>query len=147
MDLPLQGKVKEPARKGETVRIGELAAMTGTTTKALRFYEERGLLPPPQRTPGGYRDYPPEAGDRIDFIRRGRNAGLTLAQIAEILDVRDSGEAPCHHVEQLLASRLAELDRQIADLHELRASVAELHSRAVDADPETCDAATVCRYL
>jgi MerR family Zn(II)-responsive transcriptional regulator of zntA len=147
MDLPLQGKVKEPTRKGETVRIGELAAMTGTTTKALRFYEERGLLPPPQRTPAGYRDYQPEAGDRLDFIRRGRNAGLTLAQIAEILDLRDAGHAPCHHVEQLLASRLAELDRQIADLHELRSAVGELHGRAIEAAPETCDAATVCRYL
>ncbi len=113
----------------------------------MRFYEERGLLPPPQRTPGGYRDYPPEAGDRLDFIRRGRNAGLTLAQIAEILNVRDAGHAPCHHVEQLLASRLAELDRQIADLQELRATVAELHLQATEADPETCDATTFCRYL
>jgi MerR family Zn(II)-responsive transcriptional regulator of zntA len=147
MDLPLQGKVKEQDRKGGTVRIGELAAMTGTTTKALRFYEERGLLPPPQRTPGGYRDYPPEAGDRLEFIRRGRNAGLTLAQIAEILELRDAGHAPCHHVEKLLASRLAELDRQIADLQELRATVAELHLHATEADPETCYAATVCRYL
>ncbi len=127
------------------MRIGELAAMTGTTTKALWFYEERGLFPPPERTPGGYPDYPPEAGDRLDFIRRGRNAGLTLAQIAEILNVRDAGHAPCHHVEQLLASRLAQLDRQIADLQELRATVAELHLHATEADPETCDAATVCR--
>jgi MerR family Zn(II)-responsive transcriptional regulator of zntA len=147
MDLPLQGKVKEPTRKGAIVRIGELAAMTGTTTKALRLYEERGLLPPPQRTPGGYRDYPPEAGHRLDFIRRGRNAGLTLAQIAEILGRQRRRQAPCHHVEQLLASRLAELDKQIADLHELCASVAELHSLAIRADPESCDAATICRYL
>lgn len=129
------------------VRIGELAAMTETTTKALRFYEERGLLPPPRRTPGGYRDYPPEASDRLDFIRRGRNAGLTLAQIAEILGLRDAGHAPCHHVEQLLASRLAELDTQIADLHELRTSVAQLHFHATEADLESCNAATICRYL
>ena len=39
------------------MRIGELAEAAGTTTKTLRFYEDQGLLPPAERTPGGYRDY------------------------------------------------------------------------------------------
>lgn len=129
------------------MKIGEMATMAGVTTKTLRFYEERGLLPPPMRTPSGYRDYPPEVLDRLDFIRRGRNAGLTLAQISEILDLRDAGQAPCHHVEELLAYRLAELDRQIADLQELRTSVAALRRGAAAGDPETCDAVDICRYL
>ncbi|MCD0184770.1 MerR family DNA-binding transcriptional regulator, partial [Micrococcus luteus] len=48
-----------------TVRIGEAAAAAGMTTKALRFYEQHGLLPPVHRGPNGYRDYPPEALARL----------------------------------------------------------------------------------
>lgn len=129
------------------MKIGEIAGMAGTTTKTLRFYEERGLLPEPARTPSGYRDYPPEVLNRLDFIRRGRNAGLTLAQISEILNRRDTGQAPCHHVEELLAHRLAQLDRQIGDLHVLRGSVAALQQGAAAADPDACNATDICRYL
>ncbi len=62
------------------MRIGELAAATGTTTKTLRFYEDAGLLHPAGRTPTGYRQYSEDAVARLDFIRRGRSAGLTQAR-------------------------------------------------------------------
>lgn len=129
------------------MRIGELAAATGTTTKTLRFYEDSGLLPPAARTPAGYREYDQTTVARLDFIRRGRAAGLTLAQIREVLDVRDRGRAPCAHVAELLAVRLRDLDAQIADLHALRATVAQLHDTARGGDPDTCGAEQVCRYL
>lgn len=129
------------------MQIGELAAASGTTTKTLRFYESAGLLPPPQRTPGGYRDYSAGTLARLDFIRRGRTAGLSLAQIREILAIRDAGTAPCGHVQQLLSTRLVDLDRQIADLMTLRETVAELHGAATHIDPASCEAATVCRYV
>ena len=95
------------------MRIGELAAAAGTTTKTLRFYEEQGLLPQAPRTPAGYRDYGPNTASRIAFIHRGQAAGLTLAQVRQILDIRDDGQAPCGHVQDLLDSRLADLDEQI----------------------------------
>ncbi len=127
--------------------IGELAKASGTTTKTLRFYEDAGLLPAAERTPGGYRDYSPDVLPRLDFIRRGRAAGLSLAQIRDVLEVRDAGSAPCHHVRQLLDRRLSEVDRQIADLQALRDTVAELRDAAVTVDPAHCDPVTVCRYV
>lgn len=129
------------------MQIGELAAATGTTTKTLRFYETAGLLPPPSRTHSGYRDYPEDMVSRLGFIRRGQSAGLTLAQIREILHLRDDGEPPCQHVENLLAGRLETLDRQIADLLELRETVAGLHEASRSADPALCQADQVCRYI
>jgi MerR family Zn(II)-responsive transcriptional regulator of zntA len=129
------------------MRIGELAAASGTTTKTLRFYEDAGLLPPPDRTPTGYRDYDPAVLARLDFIRRSQAAGLTLAQIRDVLAIRDTGTAPCQHVQQLLTDRLAELDDQLANLHALRDTIAELSAAAVSVDPGTCDPATVCRYV
>ncbi|MEV0726602.1 heavy metal-responsive transcriptional regulator [Micromonospora purpureochromogenes] len=129
------------------MRIGELAEATGTTTKTLRFYEASGLLPPPTRTPAGYRDYGDDATARLDFIRRGRSAGLTLAQIRDILTVRDTGHAPCGHVRQLLVEQLDAIDAQLAELHALRANVAQLHDSAANAEPDTCPPEQVCRYL
>ena len=129
------------------MRIGEVAAVTGTTTKTLRFYEDEGLLPAVDRTGGGYREYAPDVVRRLDFIRRGRAAGLSLAQIRQVLDIRDGGVAPCEHVLGLLSTRLLGLDRQIAALHALRQTVAALRERATAADPGTCASDQVCRYV
>ncbi|NMR21221.1 heavy metal-responsive transcriptional regulator [Cellulomonas fimi] len=127
--------------------IGELAQASGTTTKTLRYYEQAGLIPAPGRTAGGYRDYPPEALSRLDFIRRGQAAGLTLAQVRGVLDVRDRGLAPCEHVHDLLDAHLTALDRQIADLHALRDTVAGLRDSVDTIDPATCAPGTICRYI
>ncbi|ACL42460.1 heavy metal-responsive transcriptional regulator [Pseudarthrobacter chlorophenolicus] len=129
------------------MRIGEAAAAAGMTTKTLRFYEDRGLLPPAHRATNGYRDYGGEAITRLEFIRRGRAAGLTLAQISDILTVRDHGTAPCTHVRDLLARQLADLDAQIAELTALRAAVAEFHDTAAAGDPRKCDPDQICSYL
>ncbi len=129
------------------MRIGEAAQAAGMTSKALRFYEEHGLLPAAKRTASGYRDYPDETVNRLDFIRRGRAAGLALAQIREILLLRDAGRSPCTHVRDLLAGQLADLDAQIADLVALRTTVAGYHAAAAAADPEACDADRICSYL
>ena len=129
------------------MRIGKLAAASGTTAKTLRFYENTGLLAAPGRTPGGYRHYTPDVLPRLDFIRRGRAAGLTLAQIREVLDVRDGGATPCEHVQQLLTTRLADLDNQIADLQALREAVAQLCDAAATVEPASCEPVAVCRYL
>lgn len=129
------------------MRIGELAAASGTTTKTLRFYEDHGLLVAVDRTPSGYRDYTPEVLPRLDFIHRGQAAGLTLAQIKQILAIRDTGTPPCGHVSDLLAERLSDLDAQIARLVDLRGALAELRANAAAAEPDTCPPDQVCRYL
>lgn len=129
------------------MRIGEAAGAAGLTTKTLRFYEDRGLLPEPDRSANGYRDYGNETVTRLEFIRRGRAAGLTLNQISEILRIRDTGQAPCEHVQQLLAAQLTDLDRRIAELVALRSTVAEFHDAAIAADPAACDPERICSYL
>lgn len=129
------------------MRIGELAKTTGTTPKTLRFYEDAGLLTPAGRTASGYRKFTPDAVDRLNFIRRGRAAGLTLAQIREVVELRDAGATPCRHVKDLLNSRLADLDRQIAELQVLRETVTQLHDDASAADPAACRPKDVCCYL
>ncbi|MEW1808339.1 heavy metal-responsive transcriptional regulator [Pseudarthrobacter sp. NPDC080039] len=129
------------------MRIGETAAAAGMTAKTLRFYEDRGLLPSVERTPNGYRDYTHETVSRLEFIRRGRTAGLTLTQIGDILALRDLGQAPCVHVRDLLATQLRDLEARIAELSALRTTVAQFHNAAAAGGPTACDPERICSYL
>jgi MerR family copper efflux transcriptional regulator len=129
------------------MRIGEAAAAARMTTKALRFYEDRGLLPRTDRAANGYRDYDAEIIVRLKFIRRGRAAGLSLAQISGILAVHDRGTAPCTHVRDALAGQPADLDNQIAGLTALRTTIAAFHDAAAAGDPAACDPDRICSYL
>ncbi|MCW2131695.1 heavy metal-responsive transcriptional regulator [Arthrobacter sp. VKM Ac-2550] len=129
------------------MRIGEAAAAVGMTTKTIRFYEDRGLLPPSERSANGYRNYAQDTLSRLEFIRRSQIAGLTLAQIQGILRVRDNGITPCSHVRDVLGKQLVDLDQQIAELTALRATVAEHYANAEAADPECCDAEQICSYV
>ncbi|WP_327370705.1 heavy metal-responsive transcriptional regulator [Streptomyces sp. NBC_01217] len=129
------------------MRIGELAAAGGLTTKTIRFYEQAGLLSAPPRTSGGYRDYPQHAVSRLGFIREAQAAGLTLAEIRSVLALRDSGQAPCAQVGALIHQHLAEIDRRMAELREARAALRELARRAAVTDPDECSEGEICTIL
>lgn len=121
------------------MRIGELAAETGVTAKTIRFWESTGLLTDPHRSPSGYRDYEPDAVNRLEFIRHAQTAGLTLAEIRQVLVISDDGQSACGHVTELIHQRLTELDDRIRQLTETRYRLRRLAERAADQDPATCD--------
>lgn len=127
--------------------ISSLAEATGLSTKTIRFYEQRGLLPPPPRTRGGYRDYPAATVQRLRFIRDAQAAGLRLADILGILALRDSGQAPCTHVVALVEDYLTQIEQRLADLLATRSALQNLVRRAAKADPETCTQADICTIL
>lgn len=118
--------------------IGELADRTGVTPKTLRFYEREHLLAEPQRTSGGYRDYQPDVADRVAFIRQAQAAGLTLAQIGQILAIRDDGRAPCEHATELIGQRLEDVEGRLAELEATRDQLRQLAHRARRLDPDDC---------
>ena len=129
------------------MRIGQLAERAGMTAKALRFYEQTGLLPAPHRTPSGYRDYDETALDRLRFIKGAQAAGLTLAEITEVIAAREHTGSPCAHVAALLDARAADLDARIAELHGLRAEVQRLRDRATTLDPAACGVDKICHVI
>src|SRR5581483_9276337 len=94
----------------------------------LRHYERKKVLPRPGRTSGGYRQYPPEAADRVQMVRRAIAMGFTLDELSRILKVRDGGGAPCRQVFALATEKLAKLDRQIAELVNLRGQLESMVS-------------------
>ena len=91
------------------MRIGEAAKAAGIPAQTIRFYERRGLLPQPPRGPNGYRDYDASVLAQIAFIRSGQAAGLTLVEVASILDQRREGAVPCAHVQSLLLTKLKDI--------------------------------------
>jgi DNA-binding transcriptional MerR regulator len=114
------------------------------TTKTIRFYEQRGLLPPPPRTIGGYRDYPADAARRLRFIRNAQGSGLALAEIRDVLALRDSGQAPCEAVAALVAEHLDQVERRLAELRATRVALRDLARRAAAIDPDTCAEGDIC---
>ena len=129
------------------MRIGELAKRARTTPKALRFYEQAGLLPEPDRTPAGYRDYDEAVVARLAFIKAAQAAGLTLAEIRDVIAIRSQSGPPCQHVAALLEQHAVDLDRRIAELVALRDDVQILRARARGLDPSACSSAAVCHVI
>ena len=127
------------------VRIGQLATMTGIPARTIRFYEQSGLLPAPARTPAGYRDYDDSAVGRLRFIRAAQSLDLTLAEIAEVLRIRDSGGPPCGYVTELLTGHLERVERRIAELTALRNELC-LRIPPVAPKPDRCQPDQFC-YL
>lgn len=125
--------------------IGQVAQQAGVTAKTLRFYEDAGLLPAPDRTSGGYRDYPGEAVDRVAFVRSAQAAGFTLGQVKQVLDIRDGGEPPCEHVRVIVDERLAEVERRLVELRRTRDQLRTLARRTTELDPADCT--DYCRII
>jgi DNA-binding transcriptional MerR regulator len=129
------------------MKIGELAQEVGVNTKTIRYYEDIGVLPPPERAPNGYRDYGGEAVGRLRFVRDAQATGLTLTEIASILNLRGQGEATCYHVIDLLDQHLEDLDRHIATLQETHSQLADLTERARALDPADCTDPNRCQTI
>ena len=101
--------------------IGELAARTGTTPEAIRYYERVGVLPPPARAGGGrYRRYGETDVQRLGFVRRARELGFSLEEVRELLDLADQPERPCAEVDRLARAHLAAVDEKLQRLAVLR---------------------------
>ncbi len=102
------------------LKIGELARRAEVSAKAIRFYEAAGVLPPPVRAANGYRLYSSDAVGLLRFVKQAQGLGLTLAEIKDIVAIRQGGRPPCAHVHRLLQEKAAELARKLRDLVGLR---------------------------
>ncbi|SES42176.1 MerR family transcriptional regulator [Actinokineospora terrae] len=107
------------------MRIGDAAAAAGTTPRALRLYEERGLLPPPNRSHTGQRRYTQRDVDRVRIIRQLLGLGLTIDDIRASADrlhliegdtLPDYDSAACSQTSGTVHRRLAAMDAEITRL-------------------------------
>ena len=114
------------------MQIGELEKATGVNRHALRFYEREGLLPPVVRHANNYRDYPDRAVADVSFIRQAQALGFSLAEIRDILAAMRDSQMDCEAGAKLVGIKLAEVDRKIVELQNLRQHLADEQARLED---------------
>ncbi|GJL87225.1 MAG: MerR family transcriptional regulator [Minwuia thermotolerans] len=100
--------------------IGQLSAETGTKVPTIRYYEDIGLLPEPERTAGNQRRYGKQQVDRLRFIRHCRDMGFPLTDIRALLDLSDDPERSCASADTIARHQLQEVERRLASLASLR---------------------------
>jgi DNA-binding transcriptional MerR regulator len=129
-----------------TLRISQVAAQTGFSASTLRFYDQAGLVTP-ARGESGYREYDPGSVETLRFVARAKRFGLTLPEIAELVELFDGDR--CEPVQArlsaLVAGKIADAQRKVAELGafvaDLRAAETALAGRAV---PGPCDDGCGC---
>ena len=118
--------------------IGKLAAAEGVGVETVRFYQRRGLLATPERRSSGYREYSDGDRSRLVFIRRARQLGFTLGEIAELL-----GPAEAQSTREIAAAaqvKLAAVDAQVRELVQLRCRLRQLVRVCEHGDGQQCAA-------
>jgi len=118
--------------------IGKLAAAEGVGVETVRFYQRRGLLATPERRDSGYRQYSEADRSRLVFIRRARELGFTLGEIADLL-----GPAEAQSTAQIAIAahaKLAAVDAQVRELVQLRCRLRQLVHVCEHGDGQQCAA-------
>ncbi len=95
-------------------------------------------MPDPARAANGYRTYGAESVDRLRFIRDSQSAGLSLDEIATVLELRDRGESTCQHTVGLLRSHLRDVERQIGELRRTKSRLTSMIENAESLNPSDC---------
>ncbi|MBS3967580.1 MAG: MerR family DNA-binding protein [Truepera sp.] len=100
--------------------------MSGLGIETVRFYEKQGLIDEPPRSEAGYRKYSEQDVLRLRFIRRAKELGFRLKEIADLLELRDHPKAGMAEVRARAEAKIASIDEKIADLTKMRATIAML---------------------
>lgn len=103
-----------------TFSIGKLGRMTHTKVQTIRYYEQIGLMPEPQRNAGNQRIYAEADRRRLGFIRHARELGFHLDAIRSLLELTDEPERPCSEADEIARTHLAEVESRINRLEALR---------------------------
>lgn len=114
-------------------RIGEIARELGLTPQALRYYEQEGFIPKPQRTPSGYRIFSEDARARLLFVKRAQQFGFKLEEIKMLWGVNANRCGSCAEVKSMLDAKLVELEEQFRQIKQLHSDLLRLREKCEEA--------------
>ncbi len=114
------------ARSDGLMNIGRVAEAAGVSTKMIRHYESIGLLPAAGRTLAGYRIYSERDVHVLRFIRRARDLGFGIKEIAELLGLWNNRRRASADVKRLAGQHMAQLDAKIGEMQSMRDTLAHL---------------------
>ena len=112
--------------KVRPLTIGRVANVTGINLETVRYYERRGLLPKPPRTASGYRMFPPEARQRLRFIKRAQDLGFSLQEIRELLALRVSPRTSTTEIRRRAEAKIVDIEGKIKTLNSMRKALLKL---------------------
>jgi len=110
------------------MKIGEVAKLSGTGIETIRYYEREGLLLEPERRPSGYRQYDEATVERLEYIRRAKELGFTLAEIKEILELSFAA-SNCEHIRQRAEAKITDIESKIRNLQQMKLSLGKIVER------------------
>jgi MerR family copper efflux transcriptional regulator len=106
--------------------IGQVARAANVHVETLRYYERRGLVPKPPRSPSLYRRYPDETVPRIRFVKHAQELGFSLREIRELLSMRASPKARCGDVKRRAETKIDEIAAKIRALKAMHRALVHL---------------------
>jgi MerR family transcriptional regulator, copper efflux regulator len=104
----------------KSLTIGKVASRAGVGVETVRFYERRGLLAEPDRKASGYRQYGEDVVARLRFIRRAKELGFTLKEVAELLALRHDPAATRSDVREKVRAKVEDIEAKVRDLQRIR---------------------------
>lgn len=110
----------------KSLTIGRLAKHAQVNVETIRYYERRGLLPPPPRGDSGYRHYPEDIITRIQFIKGAQVVGFTLKEIGELLSLRVDPKTSCRDIKRHAEVKVNEIDSKIIALKRMKKALIAL---------------------
>ncbi|TYO88863.1 Cu(I)-responsive transcriptional regulator [Oceanicella actignis] len=119
------------------MNISQVARQCGLPPKTIRYYEEIGLIRP-SRTPSGYRSFSEADARRLAFLARARRLGFGIDECRALLDLYEDQRRSAAEVRRIAAAHLAEIDRRIDELRQMRAALADLVARCHGQDRPDC---------
>lgn len=129
------------------MKVKEIADAAGVNPDTVRFYTREGLLRPVRNPDNNYQHYDAEDLRRLRFARKSRQLGFSLPEIRQILELADDQHSPCPMVRDVFEHRLAEVEREILELQELRTRMVSALSAWQDMPDGTPDGHTICRLI
>lgn len=106
--------------------IGELSRRAGVKVPTIRYYEQTGLMNAPERSEGNQRRYSRADLERLTFIRHGRDLGLPVEAIRDLIALSGHPDAPCDEANRIAAQHLADVRARIERLQMLEAELARI---------------------
>ena len=118
-----------------SLRIGEVAECGGVNLQTIRYYEREGLLPKPPRLASGYRMFPDTAVRRVRFIKRAQELGFSLAEIRELLSLRENAGAGAQDMRERAKAKIADIEEKIRALRAMKDALNRLAERCPGCGP------------
>jgi MerR family mercuric resistance operon transcriptional regulator len=118
--------------------IGEMSKRSGVNIETIRYYERIGIMPKPDRTAGGNRQYNHDQLKRLSFIKTSRDLGFSIDEIRALLEMVDRQDFTCGEVHALTVAHLASVREKIKGLRKLEGALSGMAAECSQGDVPDC---------